>query len=139
MATFPESFFFHQNFRIKLIFLLTLHFRSATSGTPCHKFPPLLKFAAKICPLVVLHPFSYSVVARIPQLNIFAESSSFHIFSSSLSLPDGRDSSVGIATRYGLEGPGIEYSCGRHFSPSRPAPRTNSASCKILAPYLSWA
>ena len=34
----------------------------------------------------------------------------------------GRDSSVGIATRYGLDGPGIESRCGRDFPhPSRPA------------------
>ena len=35
----------------------------------------------------------------------------------------GRDSSVGIATRYGLDGPGIESRCGRDFPhPSRPGP-----------------
>jgi hypothetical protein len=34
----------------------------------------------------------------------------------------GRDSSVGIATRYGLDGPGIESRWGRNFSqPFRPA------------------
>jgi hypothetical protein len=34
----------------------------------------------------------------------------------------GRDSSVGIATRYGLDGPGIESRCGRDFPhQSRPA------------------
>jgi hypothetical protein len=34
----------------------------------------------------------------------------------------GRDSSVGIGTRYGLDGPGIERRWGRDFShPSRPA------------------
>jgi hypothetical protein len=34
----------------------------------------------------------------------------------------GWDSSVGIATRYGLNGPGIESRWGRDFShPSRPA------------------
>ena len=34
----------------------------------------------------------------------------------------GRDSSVGTATRYGLDGPGIESRWGRDFSqPSRPA------------------
>ena len=27
----------------------------------------------------------------------------------------GRDSAVGIATPYGLDGPGIESLCGRHF------------------------
>jgi hypothetical protein len=34
----------------------------------------------------------------------------------------GRDGSVGIATRYGLDGPGIESRWGRVFPhPSRPA------------------
>jgi hypothetical protein len=34
----------------------------------------------------------------------------------------GRDSSVGIATRYGLDGPGIDLRCGGGFPyPSRPA------------------
>jgi hypothetical protein len=34
----------------------------------------------------------------------------------------GRDNVVGIATRYGLDDPGIESRCGRDFSqPSRPA------------------
>jgi hypothetical protein len=34
----------------------------------------------------------------------------------------GRDSSVGIATRYGLDGPGVEPRWGGHFlHPSRPA------------------
>jgi hypothetical protein len=34
----------------------------------------------------------------------------------------GRDSSVGIATRYGLDGPGIQSRWGRDFPhPSRPA------------------
>jgi hypothetical protein len=39
-----------------------------------------------------------------------------------LNLPEGRDSSVGIATRYGLDGPGIESRWGRDFPhPSRQA------------------
>jgi len=33
----------------------------------------------------------------------------------------GPDSSVGMATDYGLDGPGIESRCGRDFRPSRPA------------------
>ena len=38
------------------------------------------------------------------------------------SVPVGRDSSVGIVTRYGLDCPGIESRWGRDFShPSRPA------------------
>jgi len=34
----------------------------------------------------------------------------------------GRDGAVGIATRYGMDGPGIESRCGQDFPhPSRPA------------------
>jgi hypothetical protein len=37
-------------------------------------------------------------------------------------LHGGRDSSVGIATRYGLDGPAIQSRWGRDFSqPSKPA------------------
>ena len=46
----------------------------------------------------------------------------FDVFERILWLRVGRDSSVGIATRYGLEGPGIESWWGRDFlHPSRPA------------------
>jgi hypothetical protein len=41
----------------------------------------------------------------------------------------GRDSSVGIATGYGLDGPGIESQWGRAFShTSRPAPGAHPSS-----------
>ena len=41
----------------------------------------------------------------------------------------GRDSSVGIATRYGLDGPGIECRWGRDIQhPSRPA---LGSTCKM--------
>ena len=44
----------------------------------------------------------------------------------------GRDSSVGIATRYGLDGPGIESRWRRDFPhPSGTAPGTHTASCKM--------
>ena len=33
---------------------------------------------------------------------------------------EDRDSSVGIATRYRLEGPGVEFRCGRDFSHRSP-------------------
>jgi hypothetical protein len=40
----------------------------------------------------------------------------------------GRDSSVGIATRYGLDGTGIEARCGRDFPhPSRSAPEAQAS------------
>jgi len=49
----------------------------------------------------------------------------------------GRDSAVGIATRYGLDGPGIEFQWGRDFPPpSRPA--LGPTQCSIqLVPGLS--
>ena len=41
----------------------------------------------------------------------------------------GRDSSVGVATRYGLDGPGIEFLWGRDFPhPSIPAPGAHPTS-----------
>jgi hypothetical protein len=44
----------------------------------------------------------------------------------------GRDSSVGIATRYGLDGPGIESRWGRDFPhPFRPALGAHPASYTI--------
>jgi hypothetical protein len=40
-----------------------------------------------------------------------------------------RDSSVGIATRYGLDGPGIDYRCGSRFSaPVQTGPGAHPAS-----------
>ena len=44
----------------------------------------------------------------------------------------GRDSSVGVATLYGLDRPGIESRWGRDFShPSRPALGSHPASCTM--------
>jgi hypothetical protein len=48
----------------------------------------------------------------------------------------GRDSSVGTAIRYGLDGPGIESRWGRNFlHPSRPALRPTQAPIKWV-PFL---
>ena len=44
----------------------------------------------------------------------------------------GRDSSVGIATRYGLDSPGIESRCGTRFSaPAQTCPGAHPASCTM--------
>ena len=44
----------------------------------------------------------------------------------------GRDSSVGIATRYGLDGPGIESRWGaRFFTPVQSGPGAHPASCTM--------
>ena len=44
----------------------------------------------------------------------------------------GRDSSVGIVTRYGLDGPGIESRWGSRFSaPVQTRPEAHSASCTM--------
>ena len=52
----------------------------------------------------------------LPQFSIFEKKKSVPLFTV------GRDSSVGIATRYGLDGPGIESQWGQDFPhPSRPA------------------
>ena len=50
----------------------------------------------------------------------------------------GRDSSVGIATHYGLDGPGIGYQGGRDFPhPSRPALGPTQPPIQWV-PGLSW-
>ena len=53
-------------------------------------------------------------------------------------LPLGRDSSVGIATRYGLDGSGIKSRWGRDFPrPSRPALGPTQPLVQWV-PGLSW-
>ena len=43
----------------------------------------------------------------------------------------GPGSSVGIATDYGLNGPGIESLWGRDFPPVQTGPGAHPASCKM--------
>ena len=44
----------------------------------------------------------------------------------------GRNSSVGIATRYGLDGPGIEYRWEARFpAPVQTGPGAHPASCTM--------
>ena len=57
-----------------------------------------------------------------PLFDSFRSHTSKSLFSGVPWFLQGRDSSVGIATRYGLDGPGIESRWGRDFPhPSRPA------------------
>ena len=59
-------------------------------------------------------------------LNIYDTTSNIHIYLLNTSLKVGRHSSVGIATGYGLNGPGIEPQWGRDFPHlSRPALGSN--------------
>jgi hypothetical protein len=44
----------------------------------------------------------------------------------------GRDSSVGIATGYELDGPGIEYRCGRDF------PHLSRPTLRLAQPHKKW-
>jgi hypothetical protein len=53
---------------------------------------------------------------------------SYFIFHTSLS---GSGSSVGIATDYGLDGPGIESRWGRNFPPIQTGPVAHQASCAM--------
>jgi hypothetical protein len=55
-----------------------------------------------------------------------------NVFVSSTHLVRGPGNSVGIATGYGLDGPGIESRWGRDFShTSRPGPGAHPASCTV--------
>jgi hypothetical protein len=48
----------------------------------------------------------------------------------------GRDSSVGTESRYGLDGPGIEFRWGS--ARVQTAPEVHPASCTMGTGYLSW-
>ena len=66
------------------------------------------------------------VVRKDMQINCLKIHAAFRAFTS---FRGSRDGSVGIATRYRLEGVGIESRWGRDFPPlSRPAPRPTQPS-----------
>jgi hypothetical protein len=70
---------------------------------------------------LVLYSISNGFVTERENQKYFEPYVSQH-FQNLVSSYKGRDSSVGIATRYGLDGPGIECQWGRVFPhPSRPA------------------
>ena len=51
----------------------------------------------------------------------------------------GRDSVVGIATRYGLDDPGFEsWWKARLFAPVHTAPQAHPAACTMDTGSLSW-
>ena len=50
----------------------------------------------------------------------------------------GQDSSVGIATRNGLDGPGIESRCGREFPQSSRPPLGSTHPHIQWVPGLNW-
>ena len=52
-------------------------------------------------------------------------------FSINMCYTCGPGSSVGIASDYGLDGPGIESRCGRDFPPVLTCPETHPAYCKM--------
>jgi hypothetical protein len=61
-----------------------------------------------------------------------------HTYLSSITDAVGRNSSVGTATRYGLDGPGIEFRWGAIFSaPVQIGPGAYPASCTIGTGSLS--
>ena len=81
-----------------------------------------------------LQQWSHEGVTMLRQTYLARLICSMHSFKFTVtpSTPGGRNSSVCIATRYGLDGPGIESRCGRDFPhPSRPALGAHPASCTM--------
>jgi hypothetical protein len=71
-----------------------------------------------------LHPYVYH---QLLMINIY-----IYIFNKLCAFSWGRDSSVGIATRYGLDGPGIESRWWARFSaPVRTGPGAHPATCTM--------
>ena len=64
---------------------------------------------------------------------LISKTYNFHTFSTIIyRIIVGRESSVGIATRYGLDGPGIESQWGPRFTaPVQTGPGAHSASYKM--------
>jgi len=62
-----------------------------------------------------------------------------NIFAATLHIWVGQDSSVGMATRYGLDGQRIESRCGaRIFPPVQTGSEVHPASYRVDTEYLSW-
>ena len=89
-------------------------------------------------------PFTGVALGHRPHTSAGSNSSLTKSFSTSiipehLLFPVGRDSSVGIATSYGMDGPGIESRWGARFSSLvQTCPRAYPASCMMGAGSLSW-
>jgi hypothetical protein len=79
--------------------------------------------------LVILHSCTLQRLMDTVQIGFISE---FHG-------AGGRDSSVGIATRYGLGSPGIVFRVGAIFSaPVQTGPGAHPASYKTGTEHLSW-
>ena len=73
--------------------------------------------------------FSASVTRSLKRVFIFdVRAIKYEVFTSDKVRPG---SSVGIATRYGLHGPGIESRWGRDFLPFQTGPGAHPASCTM--------
>ena len=87
---------------------------ASKQNTQCSNNPTFWRFNGNVDGMVF---------AEVPSLGIvafpLAQLSTYNIFRTSVN--NGPGSSVGIATDYGLDGPGIESRWGEIFHPSRPA------------------
>ena len=107
--------------------LLPIH-QSTLSHTSVHSFPyisPLLPIHQSTSPHTSVHfsPYSVCKAGVLPNSTaILSEYDTIIHILSRISYSRGRDSSVSIATRYGLDYPGIDSWWRRDFPhPSRPA------------------
>ena len=104
---------------------VVISFKNCRSHRPCklkfchcsiwlfiHKFPPL-------CDSTLNSSFARHQISACVLALLLVSHWNLPCYSSFFVLCVGRDSSVGTATRYGLDGTGIEYRWGRGF-PHRP-------------------
>ena len=79
-----------------------------------------------------LHAFHLASTTVVNCTNKFSLPLRLYLSQILLISASGRDSSVGIATRYGLDGPGIESRWGARFSvPVQTCPGAHPASCTM--------
>ena len=118
----PRIFIHSTKFQKKTCFLTNFWFSLCFFGTTFPQVSPCQNLRLKFVSLL-FWPYSVTLLLSWHLNFTFSqESSSFPHFQQFLPLPDGRDSSVGTATPYGLDGPGIKYQRRRDFPDlSRPA------------------
>jgi hypothetical protein len=113
------------------IYFIHIIFLIETTGYTLKTFLTLIHGKIKFNALTLVHfiPTLYYILIIIPVI--------FTIKYCSSLICRGRDSVVGIPTRYGLEGPGIESPWGARFSaPIQTGPGAHPASCTMGTGYF---
>ena len=109
-----------------------LIFPNRTNGAVCHNNKRSLNYTAASEQVQTIHDLLheyrlYREISARPQADRLERPK----YGQAMSLSGGSGSSVGIATDYGLDGPGIETRWGRDFPHVQTGPGAHPASCTM--------